>query len=284
MNLHAVKILPLVILAICGQSCEQDDLVMPAGSTKCITHRGLVDGRPEGTVQIENSLAAFRAAHLFGADGTEFDVRNTRDGNAILLHNATLEQTARSKPGLKCELFTDIQELDLADIRDHCELKSGEPVPTLEDALREIYQWKVINYRTHVETAAVFKVLLDFKNEPNDFSIGLIKKYYGNHYADIISLSTIASNIQAGYRLKAKMPNPLFMSGNHFIPGTETGYDGIEMRKISNLQVRLLQEKGKGIAVFDVVDDTEFRRLIDARVNYITTDLLKACLRLREES
>lgn len=235
-------------------------------------------------MEIENSLAALRAAHAAGADGTEFDVRNTRDGNAILLHNQTLKETARSRPGRDCALRTDIHELDLADIRDNCELKSGVPVPTLEEALEEIHQWKVIDYRTHEVTSAFFKVLLDFKNEPNDFSIGLIKKYYHTHYSDVISLSTIASNIQAGYRLKAKMPNPLFMSGDSFIPGTGTGYDGVEMRKISNLQIRLLQEKGKEISVFDIFSDSEFRRLIEARVNYITSDLLQVCQKIREES
>lgn len=53
-----------------------------------IAHRGASAYRPE------NTLAAFDLALAMGADFLEFDVRATRDGALVLLHDATLARTA----------------------------------------------------------------------------------------------------------------------------------------------------------------------------------------------
>jgi glycerophosphoryl diester phosphodiesterase len=54
-----------------------------------IAHRGSSAWAPE------NSLAAFRLAMEQGADGIEFDVRLSKDGQAVVIHDSTLERTAR---------------------------------------------------------------------------------------------------------------------------------------------------------------------------------------------
>jgi glycerophosphoryl diester phosphodiesterase len=52
-----------------------------------IAHRGA------SAVAPENTLAAFEAAIRAGADGIEFDVRLTRDGIPIIIHDETLYRT-----------------------------------------------------------------------------------------------------------------------------------------------------------------------------------------------
>lgn len=56
-----------------------------------IGHRGASALAPE------NTLAAFRRAIGDGADGIEFDVRLSRDGLAVVIHDATLERTGSVK-------------------------------------------------------------------------------------------------------------------------------------------------------------------------------------------
>ena len=56
---------------------------MPA-VTLVYAHRGASAAEPENTV------AAFRAAARFGADGVELDVRRTADGQAAVVHDAAL--------------------------------------------------------------------------------------------------------------------------------------------------------------------------------------------------
>lgn len=54
-----------------------------------IAHRGASASAPE------NTIAAFRRAIDEGADGVEFDVRLSKDGQPVVIHDATLERTGR---------------------------------------------------------------------------------------------------------------------------------------------------------------------------------------------
>jgi glycerophosphoryl diester phosphodiesterase len=54
-----------------------------------IAHRGASSSAPE------NTLAAFRLAIEEAADGLEFDVRLSKDGHPMVIHDATLERTGR---------------------------------------------------------------------------------------------------------------------------------------------------------------------------------------------
>jgi glycerophosphoryl diester phosphodiesterase len=54
-----------------------------------IGHRGAAAVAPE------NTLASFEAAIRVGADGVEFDVRLSRDGVPVVIHDETLVQKAR---------------------------------------------------------------------------------------------------------------------------------------------------------------------------------------------
>ncbi|HYK83095.1 MAG TPA: glycerophosphodiester phosphodiesterase [Gemmatimonadales bacterium] len=81
-----------------------------------IAHRGA------SAREVENSLAAFRAAGALGADAVELDVHATADGALMVHHDATLA------PGQSIPL------LARARVREF-RLANGEPIPTLAEAL-----------------------------------------------------------------------------------------------------------------------------------------------------
>jgi glycerophosphoryl diester phosphodiesterase len=83
-----------------------------------IAHRGA------SATEVENSLAAFRAAAPQGADGVELDVHSTADGELIVHHDGTVG-------GLH---IPQVHARDLAPLR----LSNGEPIPTLSQALAAI--------------------------------------------------------------------------------------------------------------------------------------------------
>lgn len=105
-----------------------------------LAHRGDWRAGPE------NSLAAMRAALAIGTcDGLEFDVRGSREGIAILLHDETLERV-QGRPGRTEELS--IEELAAAGIPTLAEVMEvagprpfldvelkGEPVPAVVPVL-----------------------------------------------------------------------------------------------------------------------------------------------------
>jgi glycerophosphoryl diester phosphodiesterase len=84
-----------------------------------IAHRGAA-GR-----ELENSLAAFRAAAPLGADGVELDVHATADGELIVHHDETIDGIHH------------IAHLSGAKAR-ALRLANGEPIPTLAEALAAI--------------------------------------------------------------------------------------------------------------------------------------------------
>jgi glycerophosphoryl diester phosphodiesterase len=103
-----------------------------------VAHRGASAYAPE------NTLAAFHLADDQDADLFEIDVRETKDRELVLLHDATLARTTdveRVFPGRAPWRVTDftlaeIRRLDAGSwfTRDH----DGERVPTLAETLREM--------------------------------------------------------------------------------------------------------------------------------------------------
>ena len=104
-----------------------------AGRMEVIGHRGGLVWGPEST------LATFRHAIEAGADAIEFDIRFTRDGVPVVLHDDTLDRTTNcSGP---------VARMRLAALK-HCDAGTwyrpspmpGERVPTLGEALSVIRQ------------------------------------------------------------------------------------------------------------------------------------------------
>src|SRR5215213_7066267 len=85
-----------------------------------IGHRGASGLEPE------NTLRAFRRAEVEGADALELDLRVTRDGHLVVLHDRTVNRTTDGT-GLVGELtLAEVQELDAG---------MGEKVPALREIL-----------------------------------------------------------------------------------------------------------------------------------------------------
>jgi glycerophosphoryl diester phosphodiesterase len=90
-----------------------------------IAHRGAAG------YEVENSLAAFRAAGDLGADAVELDIHSTADGALVVHHGHTVADHH-------------IAHCTLEDVRAH-PLANGEPIPTLREALAVIVP-KMIAY------------------------------------------------------------------------------------------------------------------------------------------
>jgi glycerophosphoryl diester phosphodiesterase len=90
-----------------------------------IAHRGASALYPE------NTLRAFLAAADFGADMCEFDVRMTRDGEVVVIHDATVNRTTDGRGRVAAMDAEAIKRLD-AGVRFGAEFRD-EPIPTLAE-------------------------------------------------------------------------------------------------------------------------------------------------------
>ncbi len=82
----------------------------------------------------ENSLEMIRLAAGFGATGVEIDVHQTRDGELILYHDATLNERLIVKNGM----VGPIENYSYAQLDALVQLKRGGKIPTLRQALQTI--------------------------------------------------------------------------------------------------------------------------------------------------
>jgi glycerophosphoryl diester phosphodiesterase len=92
-----------------------------------IAHRGLACCHPENTLEaIEASLAA-------GFNAIEVDVRTTRDGVPVLMHDETVDRTTNAVGAVEAMTFAAIRNADACpSLRDAC------IVPTVAEALAQV--------------------------------------------------------------------------------------------------------------------------------------------------
>ncbi|MFN7952074.1 MAG: glycerophosphodiester phosphodiesterase family protein [bacterium] len=95
-----------------------------------VAHRGASADRPE------NTMAAFEEAVRQGADAIELDVRLSRDGEVVVIHDATLARTAGADGHVWERSADELARLDAGGWFDP--RFRGEPVPRLADVLARI--------------------------------------------------------------------------------------------------------------------------------------------------
>lgn len=94
-----------------------------------ISHRTNMGTMPE------NTLAGVDQAILEGAAGVEIDVRATRDGEIVLLHDASLERTTGDPRDLADVTLEELSAVRVSPLHAYAE---PQPVPTLAQTLERI--------------------------------------------------------------------------------------------------------------------------------------------------
>lgn len=78
----------------------------------------------------ENSLAALENAIAFGAEIVETDVRETKDGEIVIIHDATVDRTTNGRGAVSAMTLAQIKELYLHDALGQW---TNEKIPTLRE-------------------------------------------------------------------------------------------------------------------------------------------------------
>jgi glycerophosphoryl diester phosphodiesterase len=81
-------------------------------------------------------MAAFRLAAEMGADGIELDVQLCKDGEAVIIHNHTLDETTDGEGRVKDFTLAELLELDAGGW--YAAQFAGERIPTLVQVLHEL--------------------------------------------------------------------------------------------------------------------------------------------------
>jgi glycerophosphoryl diester phosphodiesterase len=262
-----LKIVLLTILLGLGNSYAQYSLPKPKnGITYVIAHRGAHNGIPE------NSLAAYQKAIDLGCDFVEIDVRTTKDGEFVSVHNATIDAYVIGKTG-KVKDFT-LSQLRSLDIGIKVDQKwCGTKIPTFEGILK-LCQGKIGIY-------------LDLKEADPRALIPIIKKY---GMAQTIVWYIAAKDHGSLTDIKTNCAECLIMpdpGGRKNIKSLMKAYGpkymASDMGHISKSFVKRIHSKKAKVFVDDDEDDPkkwqqEWQKLLKLGVDGIQTDQPEALI------
>jgi glycerophosphoryl diester phosphodiesterase len=108
----------------------------PGYAMDIIGHRGASADRPE------NTLGSVREAFAQGADGAEVDVRLTRDGEAVVIHDPDTLRTCGKKLVIKESDLPALRSLDAGAWKD--KKFAGEKIPLLAEILDAVPAGKTL--------------------------------------------------------------------------------------------------------------------------------------------
>jgi glycerophosphoryl diester phosphodiesterase len=241
-----------------------------AGAPLLIAHRGGAGLAPE------NTLAAFQnAVHQWGADMLEMDVRSTRDGEVVVIHDETVDRTTDGSGRVEDFALAEIQSLDAGyGFRDpeggHSFRGRGVTIPRFEDVLLALP-----GVRMNVEAkdgrsapglveailkhAAQDRVLVAAEWERNRRSVRGYPGPWGASRRDLIRFFAF-TRLPLG-----RFHNPACDALQ--IPETHQG-----IRILSRHFLRVAHERNLPVHVWTVDDPQDMRRLLDMGVDGIQTD------------
>lgn len=159
-----------------------------SSSVIVVAHRGDWRNFPE------NSLEAIDNAIKMGVDIVELDVKRTKDGELILMHDRTLDRTTIGKGLVSENTLSDIRKLNL---RNGCNIRTIHKVPTLEEALLHAKGKIMINldqadlyfdqiYELMKKTGTTKQIIMKGRKP-----VAEVKKQFGSYLEDVIYMPIV---------------------------------------------------------------------------------------------
>jgi len=233
---------------------------------RVVAHRG------GGSLAPENTLAAIRLGQELGYRAHEFDVKLTRDGVAILMHDEKLERTTNGTGRPADVAYANLQVLDAGSW--HSEAFRGEPIPAFEDAARLLRSKETM---AHIE----IKPTPGFDAQTGRAVAQLTRRLWQG-----AKVSPIFSSFSFEALMAAKESAPEIPRGWLISEFTDADWDRLAALDATSLhtsfrtfpiaQVPRLHERGYRIMLYTVNDQATARTLLDAGVDGVFTDNLRA--------
>lgn len=232
---------------------------------RVLAHRGFVPPDAEGIV--ENTLAAFAAAHAAGTEYVESDCHLTADGTVVLFHDPDLSRiTGDPRP------LTDVGSAELARV-----MAARGGLATVSDALES---FPALRFTLDVKADAAAlpfgraiarhadRVLVASFSDARRRAALEAARAAGGHPATSAGTATIARTLAALASRSARLTQRAL-----------TGIDALQIperrggiRILSERMLNAAHEAEVEVHVWTVNDPTDMARLLDAGVDGIITD------------
>ena len=220
--------------------------------TQVIAHRGF--WKTEGSAQ--NSITALEKAAEIKLYGSEFDVLMTSDGKIVVNHDNTIEGMS-------------IPETPYKKLK-NLKIKNGEKLPTLKNYLKK---GKKLDIQLILEAKSL--PTKEMEDQAIATIVKMVKKMGLEKQVEYISFSLNMCEQLAKLTPESEIA---YLEGD-IAPAElkKKGINGIDYHKGVFLNkhpewIKEAQDLGMKVNVWTVNDESEMKKLIDMKVDYITTD------------
>ncbi|MBQ3136542.1 MAG: glycerophosphodiester phosphodiesterase [Clostridia bacterium] len=236
---------------------------------KIITHRGANKYAPQ------NTLHAFKKAVEIGTDGFETDVHITKDGEVVLCHNYTIDETSTGKGNIADKTLAELKSYDFGSY--FSKKFQGTELPTLDEFL------------SFVETTDISVLNIEIKS-PKENETAIVRKTIEATKNHGLFDRLLISSFDPKLLIEAKEIDPKCKTGflyapNHLITLTmfwrpvefakSIGADALhpQFLFVDKNYVKKAHEAGIMVNPWTVDDPIFIDKMLQAEVDGIITDL-----------
>ena len=233
---------------------------------KIYAHRGSKGSYPE------NSMLAFKKAIEAGVDGMEFDIHMTKDGELVVIHDATLDRTTTGTGYIKDYALEEVRKFSVGakftEFLYYDASWNDEKIPTLAEVLQlcKAHDLEInVELKTYeIAYPDIEKAVLKVVDEVGyDFEKIIYSSF---HLPTILRIKQLDSNAKIAWLLEHFLPMPL-----DYIK--TLGLDALHMDKRVVLKTPAYwQQVANKLRVWTVNEEKEMRGLLDVGVAAIITD------------
>lgn len=240
-----------------------------------IAHRGAAGHAPENTIE------SIQIALELGANAIEIDLRQTKDGVPVALHDSDVDRTTDGTGNVANLNFEEIRKLDAGSWFSHD--FSGSKIPSLKEVI-EILSDTTNSNRKPPILIIEFKGGLDTYENIEEKTLELIELYKFTNRVILKSfdpnqlekIRTLDESIPLLYVYAVRIPwlSMIIDTGISFGSVFNVEAEYLQPHKIflSESFITMAQKKSKKVIVWGVNDTDDIKYFIDAGVNGIETD------------
>jgi glycerophosphoryl diester phosphodiesterase len=240
---------------------------LTSSAVDIVAHRGASFDAPE------NTLAAFKLGWQQNSDANELDIWLTKDGQAIIMHDATTKRTAGLDKKVSEQTLAELRGLDAGSWKSP--QWKGEKIPTLAEALATIPAGKrfFLEIKCGVEVLPEMeRVIKASGKKPQQLPIIA----FSYEVAKQAKARFPAHEVSFLYDWKKDKDTGVKLSADELIAKAKAGkLDGLDVHfsgPIDADYVKKVKAAGLKFYVWTVDDAAVARRMVEAGVEAITTN------------
>lgn len=237
---------------------------------KCILHRGWNKRTPE------NTLRAYKEAKKRGFDMVECDISWTSDNEPVLLHDLTINRTARNDDGTTIADITNIADITLEQAKTYdfgiwqgAEFK-GERIPTFREFLilcKQLDMYPYIEIKT-VATTEQIQILADTVTD-----VGLTNFAWISGITQITMMSALRPDDDFGWvTTLTDIPDSDLALWAAFKTSKNRVFIDGELTKMSSVLVTKIKNAGLEAEGWSAQTTAQVRQFLDYGLTGISTD------------